>query len=107
MNLDIPLVRDRETKLRWSHFNNNQTYFRTVKLQKKYGGLGEIVRAHIQRDNNNSMGLALAGHRNRYEMGCFVAGINPKGNANNQNLEIGDEILEVNWYFWVYMFLVL
>lgn len=42
------------------------------------------------------MGIALAGHRNRSEMGCFIAGVNPKGAANSQNFQIGDEILEVS-----------
>lgn len=41
------------------------------------------------------MGIALSGHRNRNEMGCFVAGLNPKGSASSQNIQIGDEILEV------------
>lgn len=44
------------------------------------------------------MGIALAGHRNRNEMGCFIAGLNPKGAASSQNLQIGDEILEVNGF---------
>lgn len=66
------------------------------KLKKRYGGQGAtIVRAYLQRDSNNSMGLALAGHRDRNQMGCFVAGINPKGSANSQNIKIGDEICEV------------
>lgn len=42
------------------------------------------------------MGIALAGHRNRNEMGCFIAGLNPKGAASSQNLQIGDEVLEVS-----------
>lgn len=42
------------------------------------------------------MGLALAGHRDRNQMGSFVAGINPKGSASTQNIQIGDEILEVS-----------
>lgn len=42
------------------------------------------------------MGIALAGHRNRNEMGCFIAGLNPKGSASSQNLQIGDEVLEVS-----------
>lgn len=41
------------------------------------------------------MGIALAGHRNRNEMGCFIAGINPKGAASSLNFKVGDEILEV------------
>lgn len=67
-----------------------------MKLKKKYGHLGEIVRAYVQRDSNNCMGIALAGHRDRNEMGSFIAGINPKGNAKSQNVDVGDEILEVN-----------
>lgn len=70
--------------------------FFVEKLKKKYGPLGgTIIRAYIQRDTNNSMGLALAGHRDRNKMGCFVAGINPKGSASSQNVKVGDEILEV------------
>lgn len=45
--------------------------------------------------SNNSMGIALSGHRNRNEMGCFIAGINPKGAASSIDFRIGDEILEV------------
>lgn len=64
------------------------------KIKKRYGNLGNIVRVNIIR-SNNSMGIALAGHRNRNEMGCFVAGLNPKGTASTQNVQVGDEILEV------------
>lgn len=64
------------------------------KIKKRYGNLGTIVRAKINR-SNNSMGLALAGHRNRSEMGCFIAGINPKGAASSQDFKVSDEILEV------------
>lgn len=61
--------------------------------------MGQIIRAYIQRDGNNSMGLALAGHRDRTKMGCFVAGINPKGSASSQNVKVGDEICEINGIF--------
>lgn len=64
------------------------------KIKKRYGNLGNVVRVKVNRSNNN-MGIALAGHRNRNEMGCFIAGLNPKGAASSQNLQIGDEILEV------------
>lgn len=56
--------------------------------------MGNIIRVKVNR-SNNSMGIALAGHRNRNEMGCFIAGLNPKGAASSKNLKIGDEILEV------------
>lgn len=65
-------------------------------MKKRYGSLGLIVRQKISR-NNNSMGIALSGHRDRNQMGCFVAGVNPKGAATLQNFQIGDEILEVNY----------
>lgn len=66
------------------------------KIKKRYGALGNIVRAYVQRDGNSSMGLALAGYKDRTKMGCFVAGINPKGKASSQNIKVGDEILEIN-----------
>lgn len=68
----------------------------TEKIKKRYGNLGNVIRVKINR-TNNSMGIALAGHRNRNEMGCFIAGLNPKGAASSQNLKVGDEILEVIW----------
>lgn len=58
--------------------------------------MGTIVRALVQRDGNSSMGLALAGYKDRNKMGCFIAGINPKGTASSQNIKVGDEILEVS-----------
>lgn len=64
------------------------------KIKKRYGSLGDIIRIKMSR-SNNSMGIALAGHRNRSEMGCFIAGINPKGAANSHDFRVGDEILEV------------
>lgn len=73
--------------------------FHLEKIKKRYGNLGNIIRTKFNR-NNNSLGIALAGHRNRNEMGCFIVGMNPKGAASSQNIQIGDEILEVNiWFF--------
>ena len=77
-------------------YQQNYIYF-LEKIKKRYAQLGgTLIRAHVQRDGNNSMGLALAGHRDRNQMGSFVAGVNPKGRANSQDIKIGDEILEVN-----------
>lgn len=65
------------------------------KIKKRYGHLsGKIVRITITR-TNSSLGIALAGHKNRNEMGCFIAGINPKGSMRSQDFKVGDEILEV------------
>lgn len=81
--------------------NCNKYHFQFIsveKLKKRYGHLGNIVRQKVSR-NNESMGLALAGHRDRNEMGCFIAGVNPKGTTNLQQFNIGDELLEVYTLF--------
>lgn len=70
----------------------------TEKIKKRYGQLGMVIRQPIERDVNNNMGMALAGHKDRNKMGCFVAGINPKGKAASSKLKVGDEILEVTFY---------
>ncbi|XP_031620030.1 inactivation-no-after-potential D protein isoform X2 [Contarinia nasturtii] len=73
----------------------NEFGYTDKKIKKRYGSLGTVIRVKVNRSNNN-MGIALAGHRNRNEMGCFIAGLNPKGSASSQNLQVGDEILEIN-----------
>lgn len=50
----------------------------------------------ITRPTNTSLGLALAGHSDRQKMGCFVAGVNPKGPLASVDIKPGDEIVEVN-----------
>jgi hypothetical protein len=58
--------------------------------------LGQVLCHTIDRGNCTSIGISLAGHRDRNKMACFIAGINPKGIASSAGgLEIGDEILEV------------
>lgn len=52
------------------------------------------MRQKINR-SSNSLGIALAGHRNRTEMGCFIAGVNPKGAVTLDQFHVGDELLEV------------
>lgn len=66
------------------------------KIKKRYGTLGQVLCYSIDRGANTSVGISLAGHRDRNKMACFVAGINPKGAAKQTNLEVGDEILEVS-----------
>ncbi|XP_070506326.1 inactivation-no-after-potential D protein isoform X2 [Chironomus tepperi] len=67
------------------------------KIKKRYGSLGTVLCHTIDRGNCTSIGISLAGHRDRNKMACFIAGINPKGIASSAGgLEIGDEILEVN-----------
>jgi hypothetical protein len=65
------------------------------KIKKRYGNLGTVLCHTIDRGTSASIGISLAGHRDRNKMACFIAGINPKGIASSGGLEIGDEILEV------------
>lgn len=68
------------------------------KIKKRYGNLGMVLCHTIDRGANTNIGISLAGHRDRNKMACFIAGINPKGVASSSGgLEIGDEILEVNF----------
>lgn len=67
------------------------------KIKKRYGTLGQVLCYSINRGTNSSIGISLAGHRDRTKMACFVAGINPKGVAKQCDLEVGDEILEVSF----------
>ena len=66
-----------------------------VKLRKRYGALGTIVQYCLPRNTKSggSMGISLAGHRDRNKMACFIAGINPRGFAAKSDLKVGDEIL--------------
>ncbi|XP_059618420.1 inactivation-no-after-potential D protein isoform X2 [Phlebotomus argentipes] len=66
------------------------------KLRKRYGGLGTVIQHQLAKTEKGSMGISLAGHRDRNKMACFIAGINPKGLAAKSDLKVGDEILEVN-----------
>ncbi|XP_021700002.1 multiple PDZ domain protein isoform X4 [Aedes aegypti] len=66
------------------------------KIKKKYSALGNVLHHSIDRSCGSSLGISLAGHRDRTKMACFIAGINPKGAAAAAPFEIGDEILEVN-----------
>lgn len=86
------------TDSKWNVFtqwlNSLQFNFSIEKIKKRYANFGNILRIKMNR-SSNSMGLALAGHKNRNEMGCFIVGINPKGAASALSFKVGDEILEV------------
>ncbi|XP_062707771.1 inactivation-no-after-potential D protein isoform X4 [Aedes albopictus] len=66
------------------------------KIKKRYTALGHVFHHSLDRDCGSTLGISLAGHRDRTKMACFIAGINPKGAAANAPFEIGDEILEIN-----------
>ncbi|GAB0096629.1 inactivation-no-after-potential D protein [Sergentomyia squamirostris] len=70
--------------------------YTAYKLRKRYGALGTVVQHQLKKTEKGSMGISLAGHRDRNKMACFIAGINPKGLAAQSDLKVGDEILEVN-----------
>ncbi|XP_055640096.1 inactivation-no-after-potential D protein isoform X6 [Toxorhynchites rutilus septentrionalis] len=70
--------------------------YTTKKIKKRYGTLGLVFCHTIEKTSNGSLGLSLAGHRDRNKMACFIVGINPKGISSSSPFEVGDEILEVN-----------
>ncbi|XP_046458555.1 multiple PDZ domain protein-like isoform X4 [Daphnia pulex] len=75
------------------------------KIHKKWGDLkGEIVRVDLDRTSPGggalstvSLGLSLAGHKDRTVMAVFICGLNPSGIAfKDGRLQVGDELVEVN-----------
>lgn len=56
----------------------------------------DLRKIEVTRAPNTSLGLALAGHKDRRKMACFVAGINSSGLLASVDIKPGDEILEVN-----------
>lgn len=83
----------------------NLFIYSTEKIQKRWGELnGEIVRVDLDRSSaagggltSTSLGLSLAGHRDRTVMAVFICGLNPNGIAfKDGRLQVGDELIEVN-----------
>ncbi|XP_055373943.1 inactivation-no-after-potential D protein isoform X2 [Condylostylus longicornis] len=70
--------------------------YTNFKIKKRYGKLGKIVKATFERQDNEDIGLAFAGHKDRQKMACFIAGINPVGPCKKADLQVGDEVLEMN-----------
>ncbi|XP_011192992.1 inactivation-no-after-potential D protein [Zeugodacus cucurbitae] len=67
-----------------------------AKIKKRYNLMKDLRKIEVQRAPNTSLGLALAGHKDRRKMACFVAGINSNGLLASLDVKPGDEILEVN-----------
>ncbi|XP_055918879.1 inactivation-no-after-potential D protein [Eupeodes corollae] len=67
-----------------------------AKIKKRYSNLKDLRKIEVTRPPNTDLGLALAGHRDRQKMACFVAGLHPQGLMAKCDLKPGDEILEVN-----------
>ncbi|KAK3091257.1 hypothetical protein FSP39_018351 [Pinctada imbricata] len=67
------------------------------KIQRQYGDLnGDLHLVDLQR-GNGSLGINLAGNKDRNTMSVFVAGIHPDSVAGRDGrIEVGDELLEVN-----------
>lgn len=66
------------------------------KIKKRYGALGHSFKCTIDRASSKSVGISLAGHKDRNKMASFVCGVNPKGLAAGTQINVGDEILEVS-----------
>lgn len=56
----------------------------------------DLRRIEVQRQGNMPLGIALAGHKDRQKMACFVAGVDPNGTLASVDIKPGDEIVEVN-----------
>ncbi|XP_039954895.1 inactivation-no-after-potential D protein [Bactrocera neohumeralis] len=67
-----------------------------AKIKKRYNLMKDLRKIEVTRAPNTSLGLALAGHKDRRKMACFVAGINSNGLLASLDIKPGDEILEVN-----------
>ncbi|XP_018783577.1 PREDICTED: inactivation-no-after-potential D protein [Bactrocera latifrons] len=67
-----------------------------AKIKKRYNLMKDLRKIEVTRAPNTSLGLALAGHKDRRKMACFVAGINANGLLASLDIKPGDEILEVN-----------
>ncbi|EDW09516.1 inactivation-no-after-potential D protein [Drosophila mojavensis] len=67
-----------------------------AKINKRYNMMKDLRRIEFQKQGNVPLGLALAGHKDRQKMACFVAGVDPNGLLANLDVKPGDEIVEVN-----------
>ncbi|EDW62076.2 inactivation-no-after-potential D protein [Drosophila virilis] len=67
-----------------------------AKINKRYNMMKDLRRIEIQRQGNVPLGIALAGHKDRQKMACFVAGVDPNGLLASVDVKPGDEIVEVN-----------
>ncbi|XP_017054316.1 inactivation-no-after-potential D protein [Drosophila ficusphila] len=67
-----------------------------AKINKRYNMMKDLRRVEVQRDASKPLGLALAGHKDRQKMACFVAGVDPNGALASVDMKPGDEIVEVN-----------
>ncbi|XP_061191838.1 multiple PDZ domain protein-like isoform X8 [Saccostrea echinata] len=67
------------------------------KIQRQYGDLnGELHLVDLNR-GNGSLGINLAGNKDRNTMSVFVAGVQPESVAGKDGrIQVGDELLEVN-----------
>ncbi|XP_037942284.1 inactivation-no-after-potential D protein-like [Teleopsis dalmanni] len=67
-----------------------------AKINKRYNLMKDVRRIEVQRTSCSPLGIALAGHKDRQRMSCFVAGVNPTGIMATVDIKPCDEILEVN-----------
>ncbi len=90
-SLQLPLLANRSV-----YFHFDKSLFRSAhliiwsllpslpaeKIQKRWGDLsGEVVRVDLDRSVStiSSLGLSLAGHKDRQVMAVFICGLNPNG----------------------------
>lgn len=73
------------------------------KIQRQYGDLnGDLHLVDLNR-GHGSLGINLAGNKDRNTMSVFVAGVQPEGIAGKDGrIQVGDELLEVRIFFKCY-----
>ncbi|SPP74648.1 inactivation-no-after-potential D protein isoform X1 [Drosophila guanche] len=67
-----------------------------AKINKRYNMMKDLRRIEVQRAASKPLGIALAGHKDRQKMACFVAGVDTNGTFASVDFKAGDEIVEVN-----------
>jgi len=75
------------------------------KIQKRWGRVvtGELIKVDLDRPVTElggmvtSLGISLAGHKDRSMMAAYICGINPNGLAAKEGrLNVGDELIEIS-----------
>eukprot|EP00105_Crassostrea_gigas_P032814 XP_011455964.1 PREDICTED: multiple PDZ domain protein isoform X3 [Crassostrea gigas] len=97
--VDVPLLESvvKLTKDADDSEEEDEFGYTKKKIQRQYGDLnGDLHVVDLNR-GHGSLGINLAGNKDRNTMSVFVAGVQPEGIAGKDGrIQVGDELLEVN-----------